>query len=50
MSSTLTCRMDHAFPWRYRYASFNTGGHLICPSCETELECVWAYHREAQRE
>lgn len=43
MTSILTCRVDHSFPWKYRDAIFNTAGQLICPSCETELERVWSF-------
>ena len=45
MSSVLTCRWDHSFPWKYRDTSFDTLGHLVCPSCATELERVWALVR-----
>jgi hypothetical protein len=41
--SSMTCRMDHSFPWKYHDASFNTVGHLVCPSCQTELERVWSF-------
>ena len=41
--STLTCRWDHSFPWKYHEAVFSPDGHLICPSCGTELERVWHF-------
>ena len=40
--SSATCTMDHAFPWKYRTAEFNVAGHMVCPSCRTELERVWS--------
>lgn len=43
MMSMISCRWDHSFPWKYRDASFNTWGLLVCPSCATELERVWSF-------
>jgi hypothetical protein len=43
--SITTCRLDHSFPWKYHQAVFDEGGHLVCPSCGTELECVWRFQR-----
>jgi hypothetical protein len=41
--STTTCRRDHSFPWSYHETYFDPAGHLICPSCGTELERVWSF-------
>lgn len=42
MSSSLSCRIDHSFPWKYHDTVFDAMGHMICPSCRTELERAWS--------
>ena len=35
------CPRNHGFPWHYADLFVDAEGHMLCPSCRTEITHLW---------